>query len=169
MTSEIAAALAALKAASDIAKALMGLHDSAIINAKVIELQGEIMSAQQSTLAAQEAQSTLAERERNLEKEVADLKAWGTEREKYKLKDLRSGVFAYALKEEAGAAEPAHLLCSNCYQDWRKSILQKEGRGIVDGAVEMLVCLRCGSEINMSGSSYGSTTQTKPSCRKTMQ
>lgn len=131
MTAELTAAITSLRAAADIAKAMIGLRDAALIQSKVIELQGEILSAQSSAFAAQETQSALLERVRNLEKEVADLEAWETEREKYELKEIIAGVFAFGLKENAGTSEPQHFLCSNCYQDRRKSILQaQKGRDL---------------------------------------
>jgi hypothetical protein len=164
MTGELAAAITSLKAAADIAKALVGLRDTAMIQSKVIELQGEIMSAQSGALAAQQAQSALLDRVRSLEKEVADLKAWDTEKEKYQLTQIGLGVFAYALKDQAGASEPKHFLCPNCYEDGRKAILQKETR--YPGMVDVLTCLRCGSEINMTGNASSHVVRTKPAHHK---
>lgn len=147
MTAEIAAALTSLKAAAEIAKAMIGLHDAATIQAKIIELNREILSAQASALAANEAQSALLQRVGDLEKEIADMKAWETEREKYELKQVgERGAFAYTLKEQSGTSEPSHSLCPNCYEDGRKSILQPKLRS---GLGEMLFCLRCRAEIHV--------------------
>ena len=152
MTAEFAAVFTSLKTTSDIAKALMSLRDTALIQSKVIELQGEILSAQAGTLAAQESQSTLLQRVRDLEKEVADLKAWDAEKQKYQLTDLGRGAFAYTLKEQASSPEPQHSICPNCYQDSRKSILQRVTLPI--GQVQVLRCLGCEAEINLTGREY---------------
>ena len=117
---EIAAGLGALKTAFDLAKGLKDVNDTAALNSAVIELQEKI-------LAAQQAQSTLVESVGALEKEVADLKAWDGEKDRYELKDVGApgpSVFAYSLKPEAQGGEPFHLLCANCYQHRNKSILQ---------------------------------------------
>lgn len=52
VVSEIAGGIGAFKAMMDIAKALKDLNDAALRNAAVIELQGQILTAQmeQSTL-----------------------------------------------------------------------------------------------------------------------
>jgi hypothetical protein len=146
MMAELTAAFTSLKAASELAQALMGLHDTAAINAKSFELQREILSAQSSALAAQVAQSALLNRVGELEKELAELKAWDAEKEKYELTELGRGTFAYASKRQTGAPEPKHSLCPNCYQDGRKSILQREKE---IGFNELLRCLRCRGAITI--------------------
>jgi len=154
-----ASAVTSLKAASDIAKALIGLRDTSAIQTKVIELQGEILAAQSSALAAQAEQSALLESKRQLEKEVADLKAWDAEKQKYKLVNISAhfdgAAFVYTLKEDAGSPEPRHYLCANCFEDGRKAILQAEVRS--PGRVTIFSCLRCGAEVNKTGVSYAST------------
>jgi len=161
MMNEVAAGIASLKAAFEITKAMIRLRDVAAIQSKVIELQGEIVSAQEGALAAQEAQSALSKRVCELEKEVADLKAWDAEKEKYQLTKITRGVFAYALKEQAGTREPNHYICPNCYEDGHKAILQTEPR--FPGFADVLVCLRCGCEINATGGSTSTVPWTKPS------
>ncbi len=143
MASEIGAALTSLAAVSDMAKALVGIHDAGVIRSKVIELQGEIISAQSSALAAQAAQSALLDRIRCLEQEVADLKEWNAEKQKYQLTEVGPGVLAFTLKPDSGSTEPAHSLCSNCYHDGHKAILQADKRSSAD----ILRCLRCNAEI----------------------
>ena len=67
----IASAVASLKAASDIAKTLVGIHDAQAVQAKVIELQGEILAAQTNALAAHSDQFTLLEGNRSPTDEVS--------------------------------------------------------------------------------------------------
>jgi uncharacterized protein YlxW (UPF0749 family) len=73
MVAEAFAAVGALKAAFDIAKTLKDMNDAVARNAAVIELQGQI-------LTAQEAQSALTDRIRELEKKVAGFETWEAEK-----------------------------------------------------------------------------------------
>jgi hypothetical protein len=116
------------------------------------ELQREILSAQSSALAANESQMALLKRIDDLEKKLTDLKTWDAEKEKYELKGVGRGALAYGLKEQAGASEPEHFLCPNCYHDSQKSILQRVTLDV--GRVELLRCLRCKAEINLTGVEY---------------
>jgi len=145
----ISGMITSLKAAGDIAKALVGLRDFTLIQDKIIELQGVIITAQSSAILAQQDQFTLLERERELEKEVADLKTWDAEKEKYELAEISSGVFAYTLKQQTSSSEPKHYLCSNCYHQGHKSILQAETR--TPPMAHVLECSECGATIYLSG------------------
>src|SRR5258708_463343 len=83
---EIAAGITSLRATLDIAKAMVGLRDAEAFRSKSIELQEIILRALDSGIEAREAYSKQLDAIRALEAEVARLKAWGTEKEKYELK-----------------------------------------------------------------------------------
>lgn len=117
MAAELIAGLGIFKTMFDIAKGLQGIHDTAARDRAVIELQKEILSAQA-------AQSALVDQVGNLEKEVARLKAWDADKQRYQLTEISTGVLAYTLKEGMEAGEPFHMLCANCYQHNEKSLLQ---------------------------------------------
>lgn len=136
----ISGAMTSLKTAHDIAKTMLGLRDVSMVREKVIELQGAILTAQSDAFEANSAQTTLLERVRELEKEVADLKAWDAESQRYQLQQVAPGAFAYTVKPDAQGAEPAHWICANCYQHRRKSILQSQGVGATG---ETWVCSVC--------------------------
>lgn len=140
----LASALASLKAAGDIAKAMINLRDAAAFNTKMIEFQTAIIDAQDRALAANEERSVLIQRVSGLEKQIAQLEAWEAEKQRYELKEVSQSAFAYVLKPEASAAEPSHWICARCYQHGKKSILQ--GRGDVWGT-EPFKCHECGNEI----------------------
>jgi hypothetical protein len=93
MVAEIYGGISAIKSAFDIAKGLKDIHDATLRNAAIIELQEEL-------LAAQEAQSMLTERIGELEKQVATFEKWDTEKEDYIMTSLPSGTIAYILKPE---------------------------------------------------------------------
>jgi hypothetical protein len=136
MVAEVFAGLSAFKAMFDLAKGLKDINDATIRNTVVIELQEQI-------LTAQAAQSDLIERVRDLEKEVADLKAWEGEKEKYELKPLgHRGGTAYTLRPEKQGTEPPHWICAQCYDDGKRSILQPFGL-----SAQTQKCYRCQSII----------------------
>jgi hypothetical protein len=143
MVSEVYAGLSAFKAMFDMAKGLKDINDAAIRNGAVIELQEQILSAQQQ-------QSELFELVRTLEAEVANFETWKTEKERYELKELAPhGVYAYAIKESARGPEPKHWICPDCYENRQKSVLQQVTR--VPGRADVRLCQRCGWEAYVLG------------------
>src|SRR5262245_2293063 len=101
MASELLAGLGIFKSMLDVSRGLKEMNDAAIRNAAVIELQTQI-------LAAQEQQATLIERVSQLEKEVDRFETWEAEKQRYKLEQLPPGVFVYSLKPDMAQGEPQH-------------------------------------------------------------
>jgi hypothetical protein len=122
MVAEVFASLGALKIAFDIAKGLKDIDDAARRNAAVIELQEKILAAQQS-------QSGLVETVSDLEKEVARLKDWETDKSRYQLAELRPGLVALAIKPAMQNGEPFHHICADCAAGGKKVYLQKHIAG----------------------------------------
>jgi hypothetical protein len=157
---DFGAMLTSLKALADIAKFMIDARDASVIRAKAAEWQREVIATQSGTLTAQAAQFALLKRVDELEKEMADLKAWDVEKQKYELKNVRKpnvfggAAFAYALKEETSLGEPAHFICPDCYEERRKSILQHVFHHY--GRTDTLSCNRCHLEINLTGVQYDS-------------
>lgn len=133
-----------LKTAADIAKAMMGLRDASLIQGKVIELQSVILAAQSSALAAQSQQMSALDKIRQLEKEVATLKAWGHEKQRYELKSPAPGFLVYMLKPEERGTEPPHWLCQTCYEQGNKSMLQSGGQA---GRIRIYKCNHCKTDV----------------------
>ncbi len=148
-----AALVSSLKTAAEITKGIIGLRDASMIQDKVVELNGVILSAQSSALEANAAQFTLLDRVRELEEKVVSFEAWETEKQRYHLQAVDRGAFAYVLKPEMQGAEPPHWLCTNCYDKGHKSFLQfkeqmrKPGGG--RGEHSKWVCGSCRSEITV--------------------
>lgn len=115
--------VAGLKAASDIAKGLLELKSISDVQTKVIELQSAILDAQSSALSANAEQSSMVEKIRTLKEEISSIKKWEEEKKRYALVNPWPGFVAYALKKECSNSEPPHLICTKCYEDGRKSIL----------------------------------------------
>ena len=113
MLAEAAMGISAIQTALNLVKGMKNLDTAVAINSAVIELQENILSAQS-------AQAALIERISTLEKEVAGFERWDAEKERYELKEIFPGSFARAIKENARGSEPAHLICTTCYEDRKK-------------------------------------------------
>jgi hypothetical protein len=140
--SALAVALSSLNAAKDIAQAMIGLRDSKAFQTKLLEFQAKLLDANRATFAAQDERHALLERISTLEKEVAGLKAWEAEKQRYELKPLGTGV-AYAVKQEAQGTEPPHQLCANCYAAGKKSFLARVPTNAARQALGMGTVYRC--------------------------
>ena len=136
--------VSSFKLASDITKSLLELKSISEIQAKVIDLQSAILSAQSNALAANAHQTAMIEEIRNIKEEIARVKAWEKEKQRYKLINPWLGTVLYALKEECSASEPPHWICTKCYEEGNKSILNPQNKPV--GYV--LVCPRCKSEFH---------------------
>ena len=89
----------------------------------------------------------MIEKIRSLKKEIDDIKAWETQKQRYKLTSIwEGGNLVYALKESMSDSEPPHWICTKCYEDGRKSILNQKQR--TDKRFWMLVCPICNSQIH---------------------
>ena len=141
MVAEVVTSLAIFKTLLDMAKGLKDINDATVRNAAVIELQEKIF-------AAHVQQTTLVERVRELEEQMAHFEAWDAEKQKYELKQVYSGAFAYVLKPKAGGGEPPHWLCTTCYQNNKKAILQAQGRA-PDKTFEIYGCPQCKSTMRV--------------------
>jgi len=143
----IQGAVTGLKTAADIAKGFLNLHTMAEVQGKVIDLQSAILTAQSSALAAQSDQFSMIQEIRDLKEEIARIKAWEETKQRYALHQVRPGIFVYALKDFSKGTEPPHWICTKCYEDKRKAVLQKGGEIMI--RTHKLVCLACMSEIPM--------------------
>jgi hypothetical protein len=137
----------AFKGIKDVAESMVSLRDEAVIMGKVAEINSKLIDAQHGIFTVNEERSELAKSVSDLEKEIADLKAWDVEKQRYQLVALASNVMAYQLKPTERNAEPFHLLCANYYTDGKKSFLNQNTHGT---RVDRFNCNRCGNELNAS-------------------
>ena len=138
--------ISGLKVAGDIAKGLLELKSISDVQGKVIELQSAILSAQSSALAANADQAAMVDEVRQLKEEVARVKAWEAQKQRYQLEAIwESAALVYALKKSMSGTEPPHWICTKCYEDGVRMILQprkgKDGFGV-------LACPTCKSELH---------------------
>jgi hypothetical protein len=113
----ISIALTSLKSAGEILKSLNSLRTDSKVRNLVIELQNQILEAQRSALLAQEEQN-------QIRRELAEVRSWETEAARFRLTEISSGVFVYAVRPEAKGDEPDHWLCPICFSHKKKAILQ---------------------------------------------
>jgi len=143
----IAAAANSLKVAGDIATGLISLKTMSEVQAKAIELNQKLITAQHDIFSANAAQSALVQRVSDLEKQIAQMKAWDEQKKRYKLTNPWDGnpALVYALRASYKEAEAAHWICTKCYDDGRRSILQpqKDKTGFM-----LLTCPTCKAEIH---------------------
>lgn len=152
MFAEIATGIQSLNAAMGLLKTLNAASNQAAINEVKLELQARLFEARDALSAAQDAQATALERIRELEQEIVKLKDWEGEKQRYELKEVASGSFAYSLKSTMAGAEPPHWICPKCYQDGVKSILQKEPGSLTKTQLNIpttYACARCPTKIAM--------------------
>ena len=135
MVAEVFAGISAFNSMFNIAKSIRDMDNTVARNAAISDLWEQIFAAQTRYAAAAEQVATL-------EKEVTGLKAWNTDKERYKLSAIRPGVVAFSLKEGMENGEPPHQLCASCYQGNFKSILTQETWQ--PGRCDVLVCHDCG-------------------------
>ena len=121
----VAAVVGSLKTVQQMASGLFELRDKALIQSRVIELNQAIIDAQSSALLAQETEALLRQEIRSLKSQIADFEAWEATAQKYELKELMPGHFAYTLKSSMKGSEPAHQLCANCFQQRQNVIMDQ--------------------------------------------
>lgn len=132
--------VSSLNTASNILKSIKDFRKIPDLRAKITELEAAVITAHESALSAQLAQSAMIDEIRNLKEKMAEMETWDTEKTRYQLKTLWEGAVVYALKESMKGVEPPHYICTNCYDSGRKSILnlQKKGSGFIE-----FVCPAC--------------------------
>jgi hypothetical protein len=147
MLGEISAAFSSFRAIQTIAEGLPSVRDGAKIEAAVSEIRSRLLEAQGSVFAANERLQKLQDENHRLHGEIATLRNWDREKDQYELQDLQSGALVYALKPNQTG--PDHSLCPNCFDQSRKSILQKDKLDL--GASERLVCFDCDFNVYVRG------------------
>jgi hypothetical protein len=150
---EIAAAVTGIRSALDITKAMVGLRDAEAFRAKSIELQSVVLEALDKAIEARESYSAQTDRIRALETEVARLKEWDAEKQRYELKSIGAGAVAYILKPDARGTETPHWLCANCFAKGQKSFLQNTGR--IERARLVVGCNSCGTAVPVNKDASG--------------
>ena len=125
MISEIASLIASSKAAYDIAKGLTSVHIDDKIRERTADLLGILLAVQSDALIVNAKHQELLKLKYDLEKKILEFENWSETERQYELKEVAPGIFVYAYKKTVESAEPMHWLCTNCWKDRIKSIIQK--------------------------------------------
>jgi len=136
-----------LSTVSKTAADLMDAKDVAERNRLLIEFQNSLIQMNSRAASLQQENHALIEQKRGLEKELGKLKDWATEKMRYELKYPWGGAGSvYALKESQSNSEAAHYLCTRCFDDSQRSILQP----VMDKNVGSVLmrCSRCKTDVN---------------------
>jgi len=144
----IQATVTSLKAAFDIAKGISDVKTIAEVQAKVIELQQIILTAQESALKANADQFDLVIELKKAKEELEKTNNWLEEKNRYVLykgKGVSGGVVYGLLKNKAKEGEPPHFLCPECYESGKKSILMNSGNE--RAGLTKWICNKCKLEI----------------------
>lgn len=126
--SAIVSAASGFKTAIDIVKGMQALSTTTEVRQKTSELLDAIVEARFKLLEASEAQSSLLNRISELEQEVKNFDDWNHEKERFELKAIDRGAFAYMHKAGARNGEPSIWLCQTCFEKRLKSPLQFRGQ-----------------------------------------
>lgn len=110
----------------------------------ISQLYDSVLDMQQQLLTAQSRESNLLSRCRALEEEIAHARDWQAETTRYVLRSLDGGVVRQLKASQASENSP-HWLCANCFEEQRKSFLQKDPKIVDDRHVWK--CPRCSTAV----------------------
>jgi hypothetical protein len=151
MSSWLEAITGPLNTATKTLQELMEVRDLVKFGDTFRKMHGEILAAMGSAAAGYRRELSLLEDISALKTKVADFETWDTEKERYDLKPLGWGAYAYMLKPEGRGPEPAHWVCTNCYGNKRISIIQ---RAFKKGDGYAYLCPACHADINPSDEAF---------------
>jgi len=118
-------AITGINSAINIVKTLYGTKQAVDANGPLLELQQQLFTALQGATSGQLEHSGALERIRTLEEKIRSMETWEAEKKRYELKEIQPNRLAYVVKESMRGSEPPHCLCTNCYADNKKSIMQR--------------------------------------------
>lgn len=144
MIAEISSLISSSKAAYDIAKGVNALKSEVDRNEAISIILKVLLSVQSDALSVQSKTHELAIEKHNLTKKLMEFEKWSETEQQYELKEVIRGVFVYSYKKENEISQPMHWLCTNCWKDKVKSILQRTASD------DTYTCPKCKTEINLS-------------------
>jgi hypothetical protein len=147
MYAEIATALSSVKTISDLTSLILKSKVTDAVRDNSIELQSAVIALQTAITGIQAQNYELLNENNQLKQQLADLKKWETEAQKYTLEEIAPGVLAYVFKSGPESITPIHWLCANCYQNKEKSILQRGRKSGVLGTP--VSCPRCKTHLRI--------------------
>jgi hypothetical protein len=135
MITEAAALLTAMKSAGSLLNLILKMSKDGAVRDRAIELQSIILNLQGLTsdlqfriISLQDENMSLKDAIRGYEAQIKQHEEWKETEGRYKLKEVGRGSFAYVYQQPTEAdATPTHYLCATCFENEKKSILQRTG------------------------------------------
>jgi hypothetical protein len=125
ITTAVTTALASIKTAGELVNLVLQTKVNAAVTEKAREFQSAIISLQSAILSIQAQNQELLVENGRLKQELINAENWEAEAAKYELKQVSTGAFVYAVKPDQAGTGPTHWLCTQCYENKQKSILQR--------------------------------------------
>ncbi len=126
------------------------VKDGRDLRVEKTEAVGHLLDLREGLLAAKMEYFEMLQRYDELEKKLRRLQQFEVESQKYELQALASNTLAYGLKPDAKGIEPDHYLCTRCFEDAKKSILQFARSEFY---FDVLKCPVCGNEARVPNDS----------------
>lgn len=148
MTDPLSALIAVIPSLAKAGAEIAASSDAAKRNAQLIEFQNVVIQLQAGLASVQIQNASLLRDKDELEKQLVRFKNWEGEKQRYALVNILEGTgVAFALKESMSNGEAAHWLCANCFNNEKKSVLNR-----VEGSrgFSMLACTVCKAQIQSS-------------------
>jgi len=144
MIPEFIEAAKSLQALTVLLKAAKGLTQYNEMVSAVTEINIKLMAANDVAFKAQDDRSLLSKRIAELEEKIMGLGNWDRDSERYQLQAIAPGVNVFCVKPGMDEGEPPHYLCTKCYNERKKSYLQRFGHSYEGISYR---CDTCKSEI----------------------
>ena len=142
-----ATVFAGLRTINEIVKALISTKSDSERQNKTVELKDTINAILSNAIIVQSEQSKIQEENRTLKEEIARMKQWEAEKKRYKLVRVFDGSVVYALRKDMSNGEIAHYICTCCYENGNRSILNpipdKDENGFV-----VFFCPSCKAKVS---------------------
>ena len=142
MIAEIGSLISSSKAAYDIAKGISSLKSEVDRNESISKILEVLLAVQMNALSVNAIAQKLQEDKRELAQKIMEFEKWSETETQYELKEIAAGVFVYSYKRTVKPSEPIHWLCAKCYNERKKSILQRR-KHLPDGI--HYLCNNCNS------------------------
>lgn len=110
-----------------------------LIQRQLVETSSQLIHIQKNHMA-------LLQENGKLQQALKEKEQWESESKRYKLYRARTGDLIYVLKQDEANNQPIHAICTQCYENGVKSILQR-GHSSARGSIgPTLNCNRCNKQ-----------------------
>jgi hypothetical protein len=140
MAYDFSTALGLLKTITGTTKRFADAREEFKVNEVAIQLQGITLDLQSEMMMIQSDYQNILHSKEDLEKKLIEQEGWDKERARYHLESVGDGIFVYLLNPTANDIEPPHWICAHCYEEKKKSILQRN-------PYPSWICPRCKTRI----------------------